>query len=104
MTKVKKIGLILKKGSSSAIKIGAELHDWLVAKAYVVTIDQIDPSLDMLVILGGDGTLLRIASLASKFEIPVVGINLGTLGFLTEVAVKDRFSALKTILDGTVTL
>ncbi len=47
----------------------------------MVTIDQIDPSLDMLVILGGDGTLLRIASLASKFEIPVVGINLGPTMF-----------------------
>lgn len=104
MTLVKKIGLILKKDSESAIKIGAELHDWLVARQYTVVIDHIDASLDMLVILGGDGTLLRIASQASMFDIPVVGINLGTLGFLTEVAVKDRLSALKIILDGNVTL
>lgn len=104
MAQVKKIGLILKKGSESAVKTGAELHDWLVDRAYEVTIDHIDPALDMLVILGGDGTLLRIASQASRFEIPVVGINLGTLGFLTEVAVKDRFSALETILEGNVTL
>ncbi len=104
MDVVKKIGLIIKKESDSARTIGLELQDWLVEKQYEVVIDLIDASLDMLVILGGDGTLLRIADQASRYDIPVVGINLGTLGFLTEVAVKDRFSALETILAGNVTL
>ncbi len=104
MDSIKKIGLILKKESDSALQIGAELHDWLIDKQYAVVIDHIDESIDMLVILGGDGTLLRIAAQASRYAIPVVGINLGTLGFLTEVAVKDRFSALEIILAGNITL
>lgn len=101
---VKKIGLILKKGSDSAVKIGHELQAWLVAKQYHVVMDHIDDSLDMLVVLGGDGTLLRIADQASRYDIPVVGINLGTLGFLTEVAVKDRIAALEIILAGNITI
>lgn len=104
MQPVKKIGLILKKGSEQAVQIGSELHDWLTPKGYVVVVDHIDESIDMLIILGGDGTLLRIAAKASLLDIPVVGINLGTLGFLTEVAVKERFSALDIILDGTITM
>ncbi len=104
MAPVKKIGLIIKKESDSARTIGEELQEWLVARHYTVVIDHIDPSLDMLVILGGDGTLLRIADPASRYDIPVVGINLGNLGFLTEVAVKDRFAALEIILAGNITL
>lgn len=104
MAMFKKIGLILKKGSNSAVRIGAELHDWLVDRGYGVVVDHIDESIDMLMILGGDGTLLRIAAQASRLDIPVVGINLGTLGFLTEVAVKDRFAALEIILGGTITM
>ncbi|MDA3972060.1 MAG: NAD(+)/NADH kinase [Desulfobulbaceae bacterium] len=104
MSIVKKIGLIRKKGSDSAVKIGHELQAWLVAKQYTVVMDHIDDSLDMLVVLGGDGTLLRIADRASRYDIPVVGINLGTLGFLTEVAVKDRIAALEIILAGNITI
>ncbi len=104
MASEKKIGLILKKESDQAVQIGRELHDWLIDRQYHVAIDHIDASIDMLIILGGDGTLLRIASKASLLDIPVVGINLGTLGFLTEVAVKDRFSALETIFNGNITM
>ena len=98
----KRIGLILKKGSSSAEQIGEELQSWLIERQYIVEIDQIDASLDLLIVLGGDGTLLRIAARASCLDVPVVGINLGRLGFLTEVAVKDRFAALETILQGNI--
>jgi NAD+ kinase len=100
MSVLKKIGLILKKGSDTAEQIGTELHDWLLEQRYIVVVDQIDDSLDLLIVLGGDGTLLRIAAKASCLDVPVVGINLGRLGFLTEVAVKDRFAALETILQG----
>ncbi|WP_405294249.1 bifunctional NADP phosphatase/NAD kinase [Methanobrevibacter sp.] len=54
---------------------------------------------DMATILGGDGTLLRAQSRLNP-EIPIFGINMGTVGFLTEIEVKDTFTALKEILKG----
>lgn len=54
---------------------------------------------DMIIILGGDGTLLRTQSKMKK-EIPIFGINMGTVGFLTEIEVKDTFKTLKKILKG----
>ena len=54
---------------------------------------------DMATILGGDGTLLRAQS-RLKPEIPIFGINMGTVGFLTEIEVKDTFTTLKEILKG----
>lgn len=54
---------------------------------------------DMAIILGGDGTLLRAES-KMKPEIPVFGINMGTVGFLTDTEVQDTFTALDEILKG----
>ena len=54
---------------------------------------------DMAVILGGDGTLLR-AEAKMKPAIPVFGINMGTVGFLTDTEVQDTFTALDEILKG----
>ena len=54
---------------------------------------------DMAVILGGDGTLLRAQSKMNP-EIPIFGVNMGTVGFLTEIEAKDTFKALNEILKG----
>lgn len=54
---------------------------------------------DLAIILGGDGTLLRTQSHLTT-EIPIFGINLGTVGFLTEIEVSDTFNALNQILKG----
>ena len=54
---------------------------------------------DMIIVLGGDGTLLRAQS-KMKPETPIFGINMGTVGFLTEIEVKDTFDALNDVLRG----
>ena len=54
---------------------------------------------DMAVVLGGDGTLLR-AQAKLKEETPLFGINMGTVGFLTDIEVKDTFDALNAVLRG----
>ena len=54
---------------------------------------------DMAIILGGDGTLLRTQNQLTK-EIPIFGINMGTVGFLTEIEVENTFEALDAILEG----
>ena len=55
---------------------------------------------DFIFVLGGDGTLLRAARQACKYGLPVLGINMGRLGFLTEVEVSDIGLALDAILAG----
>ncbi len=54
---------------------------------------------DFIIALGGDGTIIEIAVDAAKYSKPIVGINMGTLGFLTQIE-KGDFSALKDIVDG----
>ncbi|MBQ6511095.1 bifunctional NADP phosphatase/NAD kinase [Methanobrevibacter sp.] len=59
----------------------------------------LDFDCDMAIVLGGDGTLLRAQS-KLKAETPIFGINMGTVGFLTEIEAKDTFNALDEVLNG----
>ena len=96
------VGIITKHNSPEVHEKGKELLRWFGAADIKAELDVIDPEMDMLVILGGDGTLLHVADQAGQYDIPVVGINCGNLGFLTEVGVKEMYSALETILHGSV--
>jgi NAD+ kinase len=60
----------------------------------------VSPDMDAVIVLGGDGTLLRAARLVGERGVPIVGINLGSLGFLTEVRLDERIAALEAMLDG----
>jgi len=62
--------------------------------------DDIPGLVDLVIVLGGDGTLLSIAHNAAVREIPVMGVNLGRLGFLTEVPVDEMILTLDTFLSG----
>lgn len=96
--KIRKAGIILKKGFKKPRKIGGEIINWFAGKGVETVVDQVTKDLDILIILGGDGTLLQISDKASRYGIPVMGINLGGLGFLTAVSVKERFEALELLL------
>ncbi len=98
--KIRKAGIILKQGSTKPRKIARELITWLADRGIDTVVDTVDKDLDILIILGGDGTLLLVADKASRYEIPVMGINLGGLGFLTAVAAKERFEAMELLLAG----
>ncbi|HHL35577.1 MAG TPA: NAD(+)/NADH kinase [Desulfobulbaceae bacterium] len=99
---VRHVGIITRQNSQRVQKIGGELASWLEKRSIRADVDRIEPGMDMLVILGGDGTLLHVAARAGELDIPVVGINLGDLGFLTEVAADEMYHALATILDGEI--
>jgi NAD+ kinase len=99
---ISSIGIILKRDSEAPQRLAGELSSWLAARSIRVAINEITADMDILVILGGDGTLLHVAEQASRFGIPVVGVNLGGLGFLTEVAVEECFETLEAILAGPV--
>lgn len=98
--KIRKVGIICKKDSVDALNMGRELLFWLEKRGVAAEVDTIADDMDLLVILGGDGTLLHVAEQASRLQVPVVGVNLGDLGFLTEVAVNERYEVLEGILAG----
>src|SRR5690606_12674471 len=58
---------------------------------------------DVMIALGGDGTLLRAARAVAEVEIPVMGVNLGTLGFLSAFGASELIDALQTAVDGRLT-
>ncbi|MGZ5556233.1 MAG: NAD(+)/NADH kinase, partial [Candidatus Aminicenantales bacterium] len=59
---------------------------------------------DLVVVLGGDGTLLSVAHHAAQAGVPVMGVNLGRLGFLTEIPVSEAVQTLDKFLDGDASL
>lgn len=59
-----------------------------------------DKKIDLLIVLGGDGTILGLTTYASRNHIPVVGINAGKLGFLTEFETFEMETAVRLIKDG----
>lgn len=97
-------GIITKKDASPVKVYAATLTDWLQNRKINVIINDISPDLDIIIVLGGDGTLLHIAEQAARYSIPVLGINLGHLGFLTELTENETFSALEYILSNQVTI
>jgi len=69
----------------------------------VVDPDELPRRVDMIVVLGGDGTLLGTAGRIAKAEsdIPILGVNFGSLGFLTEVTLPEIFTSLESAVNGT---
>ncbi|MCL4147653.1 UNVERIFIED_CONTAM: hypothetical protein GTU68_004416 [Idotea baltica] len=63
-------------------------------------IDDLCIDIDLAIIIGGDGTLLHVAHHMAQVEIPVIGINLGRLGFLTDIPQADMLSEIDLVLDG----
>lgn len=97
------VGLIPRLASEAAAELTREMVRWLGAQGHVALVEdeagvsgvptapgpEIPSRADLLVVLGGDGTLIHAASLCNHREVPILGVNLGTLGFLTEVP-RDR--------------
>lgn len=104
-----KIGIIPHTGKSVAMNLTKELVDFLQERevgCQVIlsphTTDMAD--LDLLIVLGGDGTLLNAARLASEPQVPVFGVNVGHLGFLTEVETDGLFPAMERLLNKEFTI
>ncbi len=101
---LRKIGIVTKIFHDTPDTYSKILTDWLTARKIGVSINNITPDLDMIIVLGGDGTLLHIAEQAAMFCIPVLGINLGNLGFLTELTTDETFQTLERIISEEVTV
>ncbi len=66
--------------------------------------DRIPELADAVVVFGGDGTMLSVARLIRGHQCPILGVNLGSLGFLTEVTLDRLYSDLRTLIDGNFTV
>ena len=64
------------------------------------SMDKLGSNFDLVIVVGGDGSLLQVASSLADHDLPVTGINRGTLGFLTDILPGDIESTLQPILDG----
>lgn len=109
--------LVLHPERKSAIEAALRCARWLVDRGHEVRLSHEDaltvdlpelgvdderlvPGLDVAVSLGGDGTMLRTVDLVAGAEVPVIGVNLGTLGYLTEVEPDRLEDALERFLAG----
>jgi NAD+ kinase len=114
----KKIGIIGKHGDDRVVEAIKSLSDYLVAKGFDVYLDKITAELDLglpheilerqtlgktvdlAIIIGGDGTLLNAARSLFNHDVPLLGVNLGRLGFLTDISPTDLEERLEQIFAG----
>jgi len=116
MRKVKRVGFVIKPHAPDVKKALEELIRYFsqkgvecvleetaakkLGRAGTIARESIPLEVDLVVVLGGDGTLLSIAHLAAQKKVPVMGVNLGSLGFLTEVPQGEIFLTLDAYLAG----
>ncbi len=97
-------GIITKKDDAPAAALADSIKSQLVKQGITVSLNQLEADLDALIILGGDGTLLHVADQAARHSIPVLGINMGNLGFLTERTEEEAEAAVSELSKGSVTI
>jgi NAD+ kinase len=66
----------------------------------VVPVDELPRNIDVAIVLGGDGTMLSAARRLAPFDVPLIGVNLGRLGFLTDIPLARMEPTLAAMLDG----
>ena len=116
MPGIETIGLFSKPGSEKAAELVPALVAWLTARGLKLRLDpitaayagrgdglphdQVPPGCDLIIVLGGDGTLLSASHAAGASEVPLFAVNLGGLGFLTTIAPDDIYADLESALRG----
>jgi NAD+ kinase len=119
---MKRIGIIAKQNKPEALTIVRNLIEWLQPKKIEVYIEEgmgnlftphlsatnlcfvekkeIPSYAEMIIVLGGDGTLLSVARLVEDHDVPILGVNLGGLGFLTEITLEELYRVLERVVQG----
>lgn len=109
------VGIFTKPNDTRVDKTLFQLHAFLLERGFQVFCDQnaglilnmpamagadLARQIDLAIVVGGDGTLLGAGRLLAAYEVPIVGVNLGRLGFLVDVSPEDMGAQLEQILQG----
>lgn len=99
--------IVYKQAFPKALELAKEVRDWLEIRSIKcelfespILFSQIRQTPDLVLVVGGDGTLIGLARNIIPENIPIFGLNLGTLGFLTSAETKDWQKSLEAALDG----
>jgi NAD+ kinase len=109
--KIRSVGIVVKPGDDDARRTADELSVWLGERKVVLASKpfvsekglDVWPSAadaDLIVVLGGDGTMLATSRLVGDTEVLILGVNYGGLGYLTDFRIEEMYAALEAILDG----
>jgi NAD+ kinase len=117
---VKRVGIIAKLDHPQAAEVVSGLVAWLGSRGRFAVVEKetaglipalgvavarkadLPPQSDLIVVLGGDGTLLSMARQIGDLGVPIIGVNLGGLGFLTATTLEEMYPALEGLVAGDV--
>jgi len=119
---IQRIGIVVKRHQPDALQTVCRLTEWLNERGIslvggpeiereriehetgcaiqVVPEAELATSVDLILVLGGDGTMIGTARMVGDTEVPVIGVNYGGLGYLAEFRIEELFAALESILKG----
>lgn len=116
MRSLESVGVVIKPHAPDVEKVLRRLVDYFKSRGITCRLEEaaadklgladhfpresLPGAVDLVIVLGGDGTLLSIAHLAAANGVPVMGVNMGSLGFLTEVPLDEAFETLDAYLAG----
>ena len=117
---MKRVGLVAKPDAAEAQRVVRQVVEWLGARGIAVVLEketaalvpstsaatasksELPGQVDALIVLGGDGTLLSMARAVGDLGVPILGVNLGVLGFLTATTLEEMLPALEALLAGSM--
>ncbi|MEP6706519.1 MAG: NAD(+)/NADH kinase [Pyrinomonadaceae bacterium] len=122
VSSLQRVGVVVKRHQPDALQTLCRLAEWLNERGIallggpdiereriehetgcsvvVVPEDQLAAQVDLMLVLGGDGTMIATARMVGDTDIPVIGVNYGGLGYLAEFRIEELFEALESILKG----
>ena len=116
---IRRIGVIAKPKLTTVSTVVHQLTEWCAARQIQALLDKDTSALagqaeglergdlvaasDLIVVLGGDGTLLSVARVLDSNSVPILAVNFGSLGFLTEITLEEMFATLESVLAGKAT-
>lgn len=122
VSSIQRVGVVVKPHQPDALQTLCGLAEWLNQRGItllggpdiereriehetgcsvqVVEQNQLATSVDLMLVLGGDGTMIATARMVGDADVPVMGVNFGGLGYLAEFRIEELFDALESILKG----